>query len=57
MDNVIICNCKKVTKLEIINAIKEGANTLEKVKKATNANKYGCYNCKLKIEKLIEINK
>ena len=53
----IICRCKKVSEGTIIEAIKNGADTYEKVKKATGANTYGCFACRLEIKKLLEENK
>ena len=40
-----------------ITAIKNGADTYEKVKKETGANTYGCFACRLEIKKLLEENK
>ncbi|MFA5793798.1 MAG: (2Fe-2S)-binding protein [Candidatus Brocadiia bacterium] len=37
-DKTIICWCNKVTKGEIIDAIRKGSRTLEDIKKATGAN-------------------
>ncbi|ELC8443942.1 (2Fe-2S)-binding protein [Clostridium perfringens] len=53
----IVCRCKKVSEKTIIEAIKSGADTYEKVKKATGANAYGCFACRLEIKKLLEENK
>ncbi len=53
----IVCRCKKVTEKTIIEAIKNGADTYDKVKKETGANSYGCLACRLEIKKLIEENK
>lgn len=53
----IICRCKKVSERTIIEAIKNGADTYEKVKKETGANAYGCFACRLEIKRLIEENK
>ena len=41
----------------ILEAIKNGADTYEKVKKETGANTYGCFACRLEIKKLLEENK
>lgn len=53
----IVCRCKKVYERTIIEAIKNGADTYEKVKKETGANAYGCFACRLEIKRLIEENK
>lgn len=53
----IVCRCKKVSERTIIKAIKNGADTYEKVKKETGANAYGCFACRLEIKRLIEENK
>ena len=45
----IVCRCKKVSEGTIIEAIKNGADTYEKVKKETGANTYGCFACRLSI--------
>ncbi|MGL4740949.1 MAG: (2Fe-2S)-binding protein [Sarcina sp.] len=61
MENIanekIVCRCKKVNAGTIINAIKNGADTLEKIKEKTSANAYGCYGCTLQVKKLIDANK
>lgn len=56
-EDIIICRCKKVSKNTIVEAIKNGADSYEKVKAETGANKYGCMGCRLKVNKLIELNK
>lgn len=51
-----VCICKAITRDKIKLAIKNGANTLDKVKEETGATT-GCCNgfrCKEKIEELIE---
>lgn len=53
----IVCRCKKVSERTIIEAIKNGADTYDKVKKETGANAYGCFACRLEIKRLIEENK
>lgn len=53
----IVCRCKKVSEGTVIEAIKNGADTYEKVKKETGANTYGCFACRLEIKKLLEENK
>ncbi|MGL4761148.1 MAG: (2Fe-2S)-binding protein [Sarcina sp.] len=56
-NDVIVCRCKQVSKNTIVNAIKNGADTYDKVKEQTDANKYGCMGCRMQVNKLIEINK
>ena len=55
----LVCLCKGVEKNTIINAIKEGADTFEKVQEATGAGTgfCGASRCRGKIEALIEENK
>ncbi|MFQ7564811.1 MAG: (2Fe-2S)-binding protein [Clostridium perfringens] len=53
----IVCRCKKVSEGTVIEAIKNGADTYEKVKKETGANTYGCFACRLEIKKLLHENK
>lgn len=53
----IVCRCKKVTEKTIIEAIKNGADTYEKIKKKTGANAYGCFACRLEIKKILDENK
>lgn len=48
-----VCGCGSVTKDDIIESIKKGANTLEKVKEDTGANKNGC-GCSAKIEEILK---
>lgn len=52
----VVCLCKKISEETIINAIKNGATTVEEVKKATNASSGLCrgLRCKKKIKALIE---
>ena len=54
-----LCLCKGITKETIVDAIKNGANTVEKVKDATGATTGPCQGarCRETIEKLIEENK
>ncbi len=48
-----LCTCNEVSKVDIINAIRNGATTVEEVKKQTYATMgVGC--CTQQIEKLIE---
>lgn len=53
-----ICLCKKITEEEIVEAVKNGADTFEKVKEATGAGTGGCHGgrCKSKILEIIEEN-
>jgi len=52
----IVCLCKNISEETIINAIKEGATTVEAVKEKTGATGGGCRGarCKNKVEELIE---
>lgn len=50
--NLCVCNC--VPKIKIIQAIVDGADTLEKVQKTTYASDgNGC--CKREVERLLEV--
>lgn len=51
-DNKIVCGCYKVTEEEIIDAIKNGADTVEKVGAVTKAGT-GCGGCKDRIQEII----
>lgn len=55
----LICLCKGVERDTIINAIKDGADTFEKVREATGAGAgfCGASRCRARIEALIEDNK
>ena len=55
----LVCLCKAVTEEVIVEAIKEGADTFEKVQEATGAGTGHCRagRCKGKIEQLIIDNK
>ena len=55
----LICKCKKVSEEEIIEAIKNGATSLEEVKEKTGASSGLCRGtrCKKKINALIEEHK
>lgn len=55
----IICLCKGVSKDVILQAIKDGADTFEKIQEATGAGTgfCGASRCRGKIEALIEENK
>lgn len=54
-----VCLCKHITEETIVEAIKNGADTLEKVKEATGAAAGACRGgrCAKKINELIENNK
>ncbi len=52
----IVCGCYKVTENQIIEAIKNGADTVEKVGQVTKAGT-GCGRCKGKIQEIIDENK
>ena len=54
-DSPIICKCKKISEKTIVGAIKNGADTFEKVKSSTGAGTGGCggKRCKAEIERLI----
>ncbi|MGL5439846.1 MAG: (2Fe-2S)-binding protein [Filifactoraceae bacterium] len=54
-DEKIICLCKKISEETIIDAIKNGATTIEAVKEATGATGGACRGarCKNKVEELI----
>lgn len=54
-----VCLCKGITKETIVEAIKNGAHSVEEVKDATGATTGFCNGgrCKSTIEKLIEENK
>ena len=53
MEDKIICGCYKVTKNTIVDAIKNGAETVEKVGEVTKAGT-GCGNCKNSIQAIID---
>ena len=55
-NDVIVCRCKNVSKNTIVEAIKNSANTYEKVKEKTGANMYGCMGCRMQVKKLVELN-
>lgn len=57
--STVVCLCKKITEETIVDAIKNGADTLDKVKEATGAAAGGCKGgrCAHKIQELIENNK
>ncbi|MBQ3420689.1 MAG: (2Fe-2S)-binding protein [Romboutsia sp.] len=58
-NNKIICFCNNVNKESILNAIKDGASTLEDVKAKTTAAAGRCCGgrCKNAINEIIEENK
>ena len=53
------CTCKSITRAKIKEAIKNGASTLEEVKKATGAGSGSCKgaNCSYMINELIKQSK
>ena len=55
----IVCLCKNISEETIVNAIKDGATTVEAVKEKTGATGGHCHGgrCKKKVEALIEENK
>lgn len=55
----LVCLCKGISEEVIVKAIKEGADTFEKVQEATEAGTGFCHagRCRKKIEELIENNK
>lgn len=55
----LVCICKAVTEEVIVEAIKEGADTFEKVQEATDAGTGRCRagRCRGRIEELIINNK
>lgn len=58
-ENRLICICKGVTKVDIVNALNDGAKTVEDVADKTGATKGGCkgLRCINPIENIIEDNK
>ena len=55
-DNEIICQCEKITKAEILEAIRRGAATVEGVKRRVGSGMGRCQGsrCTYEIEKLLE---
>lgn len=55
-DNEIICQCEHITRAEILEAIRRGADTVEAVKRRVGTGMGRCQGsrCTLKIEKLLE---
>lgn len=55
----VVCLCKGIKEEDILNAIKNGATTVEEVKDRTSAASGTCngFRCKKAIEELIEANK
>lgn len=58
-DMSIVCFCKQVSKETIVEAIKNGATTLEAIKETTGAATGACHGsrCSETIKRLIEENK
>lgn len=54
----IVCLCKQVSEETIVNAIKNGATTLEKIQETTGAATGACHGarCSQTIERLIKEN-
>ncbi len=54
-----ICVCKSIRKESIIEAIKKGSDTYEKIQRETGAGRGACkgHRCKCKIEQLINDEK
>ena len=52
MENVIICNCKQVSYIDIRKAMINGARTVEEIKEMTGA-ATGCGRCVGEIEKIL----
>lgn len=54
-DDVIVCRCEEVTKKEIIKAIKEGAVTVNEIKRMTRAGMGLCQGrtCKVNVAKIL----
>ena len=54
-----VCLCKKISEEQIVEAVKNGANTFEEVKEATGAGAGGCKGarCRSNILQIIEDNK
>lgn len=52
----LVCLCKKISEETIVNAIKNGAKTVDDVKEATNATGGLCrgIRCKKKVKELID---
>lgn len=51
--NKNVCRCRGVSFEQIEDAIKNGADTVEKVAEATNATK-GCGRCKSQVKDIVE---
>ena len=52
----IVCHCHQVTKQEIIDKVKEGCDTVEKIGEATGAGT-GCGGCQGEIQEIIDQTK
>lgn len=52
-ENKVVCFCKKVTYGQIMEAVNNGADTVEKVAEATGAT-VGCGGCKGKVQDIID---
>ncbi len=56
LDNKKVCQCNGIKRKTVVDAIKEGANSLEKVSKATGSGTGGCHGnrCAPVITKLLQ---
>lgn len=52
MEDKIVCGCRKVTKQDLDNAIKNGAKSFEEVQKITKVGT-GCGKCVKNVEPLV----
>ena len=52
----MLCKCKKVSVEEVVNAVKNGADTVEKVEEVTGAGS-PCGKCRRLIENIIELKR
>lgn len=58
LDSVLksVCGCKKVSLATVVDAVKEGADTVEKVEKATKAG-VSCGRCKGLLQNVIDLGR
>lgn len=56
MEDIIICRCEEITQREIEEAIEDGANTFNEVKRFTRCGMGLCQGrtCRVRIEKMIQ---
>lgn len=60
LENILqsVCGCREIALETVVNAVKNGADTVEKVSEMTGAGTgENCGRCKLLIENIIEIGK